>query len=79
MPNVMAALSPNIGGAFCSMLQSLADAHYQSALQQPRRQWGGRGLPPVGHFAPPQWRSRTRIFLCPALDSNQDTTTYRAL
>jgi len=27
MPNVMAAL-PNIGGALCSMLQSLADAHY---------------------------------------------------
>jgi len=27
MPNVMAAL-PNIGGAFCSMPQSLADAHY---------------------------------------------------
>jgi len=32
MPNVMAAL-PNIGGAFCSMPQSLADAHYQSAVQ----------------------------------------------
>jgi len=27
MPNVMAAL-PNIGGAFCSTRQSLADAHY---------------------------------------------------
>jgi len=27
MPNVMAAL-PNIGGVLCSMLQSLADAHY---------------------------------------------------
>jgi len=27
MPNVMAAL-PNIGGAFCSTPQSLADAHY---------------------------------------------------
>jgi len=26
MPNVMAAL-PNIGGALCSMPQSLADAH----------------------------------------------------
>jgi len=23
----------NIGGALCSMLQSLADAHYQSAVQ----------------------------------------------
>ena len=27
MPNVMVAL-PNIGGALCSILQSLADAHY---------------------------------------------------
>jgi len=27
MPNVMEA-PPNIGGALCSMLQSLADAHY---------------------------------------------------
>jgi len=27
MPNVMATL-PNIGGALCSMLQSLADVHY---------------------------------------------------
>jgi len=32
MPNVMAAL-PNIGGALCSTPQSLADAHYQSAMQ----------------------------------------------
>jgi len=32
MPNVMAAL-PNIGGALCSTPQSLADAHYQSAVQ----------------------------------------------
>jgi len=32
MPNVMAALS-NIGGALCSIPQSLADAHYQSAVQ----------------------------------------------
>jgi len=32
MPNVMAAL-PNIGGAVCSTLQSLADAHYQSPVQ----------------------------------------------
>jgi len=30
MPNVMAAL-PNIGGALCSMPQSLADPHYYSA------------------------------------------------
>jgi len=33
MPNVMAAL-PNIGGAPCSKPQSLADAHYYSAVQQ---------------------------------------------
>ena len=32
MPNVMAAL-PNIGGALCSTLQSLANAHYWSAVQ----------------------------------------------
>ena len=32
MPNLMAAL-PNIGEALCSMPQSLADAHYQSAVQ----------------------------------------------
>jgi len=32
MPYVMAA-RPNIGGALCSMPQSLADAHYYSAMQ----------------------------------------------
>jgi len=32
MPNTMAALL-NIGGALCSMPQSLADAHYQSVVQ----------------------------------------------
>ena len=32
MPNVMAAL-PNVGGALCSMPQSLADDHYQSGVQ----------------------------------------------
>jgi len=32
MSIVMVAL-PNIGGAICSMLQRLADAHYQSAVQ----------------------------------------------
>ena len=32
MPNVMAAV-PNIGGALCSTPQSLADAHYYSAVQ----------------------------------------------
>jgi len=33
MPNAMAALS-NIGGALCSTRQSLAQAHYQSSVQQ---------------------------------------------
>jgi len=32
MPNVMVTL-PNIGGALCSTPQSLADAHYQNAVQ----------------------------------------------
>ena len=32
MPNMMTAL-PNTGGAVCSTPQSLADAHYQSAVQ----------------------------------------------
>jgi len=32
MPNVMATLL-NIGGVLCSTPQSLADAHYQSAVQ----------------------------------------------
>ena len=32
MPNVMVAL-PNIGDALCSTPQSLADVHYQSAVQ----------------------------------------------
>jgi len=32
MPNVVVAL-PNIGGALCSTPQSLADAHYYSAVQ----------------------------------------------
>jgi len=32
VPNVMAAL-PNVGGALCSTPQSLADAHYYSAVQ----------------------------------------------
>jgi len=32
MPNLMVAL-PNIGGALCSTPQSLADAHYWSAVQ----------------------------------------------
>ena len=38
MPNVMVAL-PNIGGALCSMPQSLADAHYDChAVTLPRRE-----------------------------------------
>ena len=32
MPNLLVAL-PNIGGALCSTPQSLADAHYYSAVQ----------------------------------------------
>jgi len=32
MPNLMVAL-PNIGGALCSTQQSLADAHYLTAMQ----------------------------------------------
>jgi len=32
MPNMMAIL-PNIGGALCSMLQSLADTQYYSAVE----------------------------------------------
>jgi len=32
MPNEMVTL-PNIGGALCSTLQSLADAHYVTAVQ----------------------------------------------
>ena len=32
MPNVVATLQ-NIGGALCSTPRSLADAHYQSAVQ----------------------------------------------
>ena len=45
MPNVMAVL-PNIGGALCSTLQSLADAHcWYRAVTLPRRKtveiiWG---------------------------------------
>jgi len=33
MPNMIAA-PPNIGGTLCSTLQSFADAHYYSAMQQ---------------------------------------------
>ena len=32
MPNLMVAL-PNTGGALCSMMQSLADAHYYIVVQ----------------------------------------------
>jgi len=32
MPNMMVAL-PNIGGTLCSTPQSLADAHYLTAVQ----------------------------------------------
>ena len=33
LPNVMVAL-PNIGGALCSTPQSLADAHYLTAVHE---------------------------------------------
>jgi len=33
MSNVMVAM-PNIGGVLCSIPQSLADAHYLTAVQQ---------------------------------------------
>jgi len=33
MPNLMVTL-PNIGGALCSIPQSLADPHYLTAVQQ---------------------------------------------
>jgi len=33
MPNVMVTV-PNVGGALCSMRQSLADTHYLTAVQQ---------------------------------------------
>jgi len=42
MPNVMATLL-NIGGALCSTLQSLADAHYWSAVQQSLKYGRTRG------------------------------------
>jgi len=35
VPNVMVAL-PKIGGALCSMLQSLADAHYLERRKKPQ-------------------------------------------
>jgi len=51
MPNVMAAV-PNIGGALCSTPQSLAHAHYQSAVQYRRQDakpveisWGAPNSP----------------------------------
>jgi len=48
MPNVMVTLS-NIGGALCSMPQSLADAHYLTvcAVKLPRREtdWNLQGCP----------------------------------
>ena len=44
MPNVMAALS-NIGGALCSTLQSLADAHYYSTAAKTRNPLKFAGVP----------------------------------
>ena len=49
MPNVMVAL-PNIGGALCSMPQSLADAHYQMpcSAAKTRDQLKFAGVPQTG-------------------------------
>jgi len=50
MPNVMVALL-NIGGALCSMPQSLADAHYYmpcSNAAKTRNQLKFAGLPQTG-------------------------------
>jgi len=43
MPNVMATLQ-NIGGALCSMPQSLADAHYWSAVHNAAKTRNGLKL-----------------------------------
>ena len=47
MPSVMVAL-PNIGGALCSMPQSLADTHYLTAVHnaaKTRKPWKVAGVP----------------------------------
>jgi len=44
MPNVMAAM-PNIGGALCSMLQSLADAQHCSDAAKTRNPFKFAGVP----------------------------------
>jgi len=44
MPNMMAAL-PNIGGALCSTPQSLADAHYLTAVQYAKAVESSWGAP----------------------------------
>jgi len=52
MPNVMAAL-PNIGGALCSTPQSLANAHYLTAVL--------REMLPVKTFC---GRTDVRTYIC---------------
>jgi len=51
MPNVMVAL-PSIGGALCSMPQSLADAHYLTAVYsnaaKTRKPLKSGGVPQTG-------------------------------
>jgi len=47
MPNAMVALS-NTGGALCSTAQSLADAHYWSAVQKRCRDGAGWSWPYYG-------------------------------
>jgi len=60
MPNVMATL-PNIGGAVCSTLQSLADVHYWSAVQNaaktrnPLTRWGAQITVPISAVSRPKF------------------------
>jgi len=52
MPNVMVALR-NIGGTLCSTSQSLADAHYLTAVQKPVEiSWGAPNSPTVNRSQP---------------------------
>jgi len=61
MPNVMVAL-PNIGGALCSTLQSLADAHYLTAVQSHCQDakaveigWGAQTTGPISAASRPKF------------------------
>ena len=53
MPNVMVAL-PNIGGALCSTLQSLADAHCRAVtLPRCETRWNLQGCPKLPELSQP--------------------------